>query len=491
MTASIFHSSRGPRRVEALTFFLLLIGFSAAFQVPSVSHVSARQIAEKSTSSQGLFDHCPATTRSRRGHPLMYRDRDATEEAVTGFSRRSNRHSSSSINALQNPMTQAQSSFGEITKSAVNLPLVRSICRSQLVAFAATFTLASLAFFLSHAGPVDLSSIHWNWGIEYQSLLNWKVTPWRLLEGVLGTIPLIAMGGMVENSASRKASHISFSVTNTVISLFGRRRKPEQAGESSVGPRKSNESTSSTFQVALFSIGISTISALTQELVYRGLVPVVIVAWTHSVPLALVGQAVLYGLGQVHANSSFDENSVFSAMHVSTGLWYGALYLAAGGDILPVILAHILYDSHVFVEAWARINHQMEWCEKASPQKLSAEDEQDLENIRQEAGGSLAPETLGFCRRFFYAFDYDHQGSLSLPDVQRAVAYAFLHDSDVPSQAKVETAFIEMVHHRCAKKTNNSEERADEEKPEERLSLPEFLRLLFALKSKNWRNQMI
>ena len=239
-------------------------------------------------------------------------------------------------------------------------------------------------------------------------------------------------------------------------------------------------------------------------MIFRGLLPVVLVSFTHSVGLALVGQALLFGLGQIRRQSSLTENGAFGLMQSIQGLWYGSVYLVTGGDILPVILAHILYECHIFVGAWKSINDQMDYTESATTFSLSqppstkstastasthdSYEELELEKIRKEAGGSLSRETFEFCRRFFYAFDYEHRGTLSQADVKRAVTYAFLHDEqhEQPNNAKVEKIFQEMVERRHTMLLGH----ACLEEEEDRLSMSEFLRLLFALKSKKWKNQL-
>jgi hypothetical protein len=430
---------------------------------------------------------------------LWYRDREPTEEEMAqttpGKPRMQRSPTGGSVEILQLPLGQSNpeaSSAGEnkmvplFDTGAVNLPLVKSMCLSQFRMFSVGFVLASL-YLVWNTGAMDLHHIHWNSaGLSanpqnYHSLLDWHATPVRLLDGVLAAVPLIALGTMVEQSEHRPASHFNFSITNTVISLFGRRRKPNlnQVSTSSNVPP-----CSSTFQVTVFSLGLAAVSAISQELIYRGLLPAVLVSCSHSVVTALLGQSLLFGLGQLRRTSSLQENAAFVFINAFNALWYGSVYLATGGDILPVILAHLLYESHILVETWKRINDQMEWTEHSSPKQLSAHEELQLKQIQLEAGGSLAPETLGFCRRFFYAFDHEHKGTLSLPDVQRAVAYAFLHDPIVPSTAKVEALFQEMARRRHQQGMNSLEGVIDDD----RLYLPEFLRLLFALKSKAWKN---
>ena len=167
-------------------------------------------------------------------------------------------------------------------------------------------------------------------------------------------------------------------------------------------------------------------------------------------------------------------------MQWANGLWYGCAYLGLGGDILPVLIAHVLYECHVFVGAWKMVNDQLEYTENTCSSKkmdlLPAKEQIEIESIQQQAGGSVEEETLDGCRRFFYAFDHEHRGSLCLADVKRAVAFAFLKDPAAPSDTKTKAAFEEII-----------DQRSSQVEPQEmdRLTLSEFLRLLFVLQTKN------
>ena len=89
----------------------------------------------------------------------------------------------------------------------------------------------------------------------------------------------------------------------------------------------------------------------------------------------------------------------------------------------------------------------------------------------------MASETLDLGRRFLYAFDYDHHGSLSLSNVKKAVSYAFLQDDsspEPPSDGQTTATFQQLIQRRQVVSMTMKE----------RLSLSEFLRLLYTLKSK-------
>jgi membrane protease YdiL (CAAX protease family) len=440
---------------------------------------------------------------------LWYRDRSSSEEEMT----LPQKHGPSSVMssavvgakqqprpdqvALSSPTTDqmSQTDFNipvihTMMIGDVNLPLVITTCLSH----AATLAVAGVAltFFLlfAHGNSMELfhsplediaASLHWNSnsaGIHLPlttklvpSLLDWTITPKRLVEGVLGTFPLVAIATFCMESPA--TCQINFSITKAVLDLFGRRHRLQDVS-STKGDTTRSTTIATPLQVLFFSLVIATVSAVAEELIFRGLLPTAVVSYTHSVGLALLVQAMLFGLGQVRVTSPLAENGVFSIMQSVSGVWYGAMYLATGGDILPVIIAHVLYECHILVGAWKAINDQMDYTEDAC--RLAGADA-EASGVLSKGALGMPPETIDFGRRFFYAFDHDHQGSLSLSNVKRAVAYAFSHDDsspEPPSEDQTTAIFQQLMQKRQQESLSL----------EDRLSLSEFLRLLHTLKSK-------
>ena len=423
--------------------------------------------------SLGGFGNPNKKTAKNAKQQLWYRDRSAAEEQMT-HSMPTRQDMETVAEPAQPPASIAQGSTRKLQGScvqpfgAINLPMIQATCKSHVKLLTAGWTFLSLALLVSPStNPLDPSSLHWNGDIAtFHSLLDWDITPGRVIEGILAAMPLVALSNVIGNSNHAELCPIHFTVTNTVISLFGRRH---------------SEGTN-TMMVLLLSLGIGTVSALSEELIFRGLLPTTLVAYSHSVELALIAQACLFGLGQVRRKSSLIENGTFSIMQSLNGLWYGTVYLATGGDILPVLVAHLLSECHVFVGTWKMVNDQLDYTEKHA-KDLSSSEQLELDSIQQEAGGNLQPGTLDHCRRFFYAFDYDHEGALSLANVKRAVAYAFFHDPVKPSDSQTTTAFQQILRARAVpgvpgQLSGSSKVDAD------RITLSEFLHLLFNLKSK-------
>eukprot|EP00536_Pseudo-nitzschia_multiseries_P015529 jgi/Psemu1/312255/fgenesh1_kg.904_\ len=248
-----------------------------------------------------------------------------------------------------------------------------------------------------------------------------------------------------------------------VISLFGRRK-------SAMEP-----TASASVQVMVLSAMIAICSGISEEMIFRGYIPTAISSVTHSLPLALFGQAALFAVGHLSKNANPGENKMNASIQSLIGIWYGVVYLTAGGDILPCIIAHILYDMDTLCETWTRVNNQMDYTQESS---MKCPDDQEIyaaARLESETGIRLNKETVSFARHFFYAFDNDHLGSLSLSDCQRAVSYAFMYDKNSPDPEVVVDLFRQAKDQQYAK--------AGAAEVRDRLDFSEFLHVLFVLRS--------
>jgi membrane protease YdiL (CAAX protease family) len=346
----------------------------------------------------------------------------------------------------------------------VSMPLIRSICYNQAsILLFATSAIAGASLFFGWDSALDFSTLQWSGTPSFHSLFDWNITPLRMLEGVTATIPLIGLGNVLEKSDDRDTSHVNFATTNMVIGLFGRRKSADDP-----------DATSSAL-VMMLSLVIALSTGLSEELVFRGYTPIALASMSHSIYVALFGQAALFAFAHISPASSIGQNKVVGGLQFLNGLWYGLVYQITGGDIIPCIIAHMLYDMHVLCETWNVINAQMDYTQEAYQNKLSESEEVAIQRIQDKAGTSLNTETLNFARRFFYAFDSQHKGSVSLDDVQRAVSYAFLKDQISPEPEQVEDIFTAILHTRDTSLVDA---------PANRLDVSEFLRVLFTLKSK-------
>lgn len=392
--------------------------------------------------------------------PRRYRDRDEeTDEFLTSIS------ATSAAEQVVAP------------KSAVvngaDYAAFQSVAMSQVFALLGVTLVTAIVLAVS-GHPIDMSTLHWNGSNQFVPFWDFQATPLRLFEGIIAAAPMIFLGAQVEKSDDRDASHVNFSTMDMVMSLFGRREHVHKDGDTSYPPE------TPMMHAMSLSVALAVITGLSEEVVFRGIIPSAIFHLAQSVPITLVAQSLLFGLGHLSPQASLGENKVISGLQATNGLWYGLVYLATGGDILPCIIGHALYDIHVFMETWMSINEQLTYTEEAVLKILSPEDEIEIRRIKQEAGPRLSTETLAHARRFFYAFDYEHQESLSKSDVKRAVSYACLHDKVQPTDDRVSRLFDTMLEQRPIHDSNF----VATERHQDRLGLAEFLKLLFLLKAK-------
>lgn len=359
-------------------------------------------------------------------------------------------------------VSNVSTSVDDSHASSLSIPLINEICLNQatLLLFASSVAVV-FSFFGDY--PFEISNLHWNEIQDFRSLFDWQPSLHRLTEGIFAAIPITAIGRLMETSDDRNASQFNFATTNMVISLFGRRK-------SAMEPKAST-----TFQVMLLSAIIAVSSGISEEIIFRGYIPTAISTMTHSLPLALFGQSVLFAGGHLSMNAEPRENELNGSFQLFNGLWYGGIYLATGGDILPCIVAHVLCDMHTLCKTWIQVNDQMDYTQESSMKCMGQEEKNAVEKLKHEVGVTLNPETVDFARHFFYAFDNDHLGRLSLSDCQRAVSYAFMNDKTMPDNHVVRDLFEQV------KEKRRIEDYAAEFN--DRLDFSEFLHVLFVLRS--------
>lgn len=418
---------------------------------------SQAAFAPSSSSPQSGTPSQQHTQKSRSSRkPLFYRNRAIHEDQYSS-------DSTVSRPEAANTLSRTTSRY-----SGMNLPMIRNLCLSQaaLLAFSTAIALVCGVDLIVDSG---ISLPLWTATDGTVALL--PEDPW--LWGLVAAVPMIFLGHKVESSDARAASYVNFSTHNMVVTLFGRRRRLDVSNSLLEGQGTSTtHPTTSTADVLCQSLVLTLLTSTTEEVVFRLWIPLALVSLTHSVPLALIGQAFLFGLGHTHYQSKAGENVLIGSLQTLNGLWYGALYVLAGGSLLPGMVAHILYDWHVLVETWHVVNEQLDWAEKSHP--LSPQEASEIRALQQQAGSALTNETLLFGRRFFYAFDRSQQETLSLADTQRAITYAFTSGANplpTPSTSEVESIVRQIWLHREILRS------------EERVTLPEFLRVLFTLRA--------
>lgn len=366
---------------------------------------------------------------------------------------------------VDNPLITKTSTLedDDSLSTTLSIPLINYICVNQTILFLVASSIALIASLFGD-NPLEISALHWNNIQDFHLLFDWQPSTFRLTEGIFAAIPLIGLGRLIETSDNRDASMMNFDTTNMVISLFGRRK-------SVIEP-----TASASFQVMVLSAMIAISSGISEEIIFRGYIPTAISSTTHSLPLALFGQGALFAIGHLSKNAHPGENKMNASIQSLIGLWYGAVYLVTGGDILPCILAHVLYDMHTLCETWTQVNNQMDYTQESSMKCFDEEEIHAAKRLESETGIKLNIETVNFARHFFYAFDNSHVGSLSLSDCQRAVSYAFMNDKITPDPEVVIDLFQQ------AKDRRHADDRVVVEL-RDRLDFSEFLHVLFVLRS--------
>eukprot|EP00529_Nitzschia_sp_RCC80_P019101 CAMPEP_0113467986 /NCGR_PEP_ID=MMETSP0014_2-20120614/15104_1 /TAXON_ID=2857 /ORGANISM="Nitzschia sp." /LENGTH=504 /DNA_ID=CAMNT_0000360325 /DNA_START=1052 /DNA_END=2566 /DNA_ORIENTATION=- /assembly_acc=CAM_ASM_000159 len=385
--------------------------------------------------------------------PLYYEEGNSSDDTTTITTTTTNFNRNAVVDLEQ----QQEEDHHHQQQHQVSMRLVNSILFNQMFVLFLSLCVTYAGSFLFGYDMVDL---HWNGDgganqETFKSLfMDWNFTPLRISEGILAAMPMIALSHRVETSEQRDAMEVNFSTVNMVLSLFGRRKSKGQDRD----PTGSDPS-----EVMALSCGVGVATGVSEEIIFRGLLPSFIYSLSHSTPVAMAGQAALFATGHLSPHAKPDENRLVGLLQFANGLWYGIVYVALGGDLLPCIIAHMLYDVHTLCGTYQKSNDQMDYTEQASRSKSPEWEQRAIEQMQQDAK-MLGSDTVEFARRFFFAFDEEKVGSLSRNDVQKAICYAFLQDEVIPDKNRIDELFDQL-------------ERND------RMSFPHFLKMLLVLRS--------
>ena len=333
-------------------------------------------------------------------------------------------------------------------KSGVNTALLRAIITNQVFILGlASVASAGILTFTDGLGWIQQLPSILDWGLsQHQRGVNLfdfvaPITPMRLGEGFLGSLPLIALGSSIERSDKREFATVNFSTIFMVMTLFGRRMKPD---DEFLPPRLRGQPmpVTSTVEVFLKALGISALTGLCEELVFRRIVAGLIFHYAGGdVVSALLGQAILFGLGH-GAGGSTSENGIVISLQAINGLWFGLLFLVSGGDIVVCMIAHAIYDLQTFFFTWLSSNDQIEYaCAKYL-------EPFDPATAKQLQGMRAPKEVVDKCKKLFYTFDaYDKKDeALSLSEVRKGIAYLAIETSTrAPPQSEIDEAFFRLV----------------------------------------------
>jgi hypothetical protein len=238
---------------------------------------------------------------------------------------------------------------------------------------------------------------------------------------------------------------------------------------------------------------LSSTTAVVEETAFRLQFPFVlscIVPSATSIPVALIGQAALFGALHWSPKASFGENKLVTSFQATSGLWYGLVYLFSGGDILPCIVSHAFYDFQVFFSTWMTTNDQIDYADNAylahvdNPSPEIKNEDKEVKRIIAEAKSKVPLEVVhGALLRMFYTFDYDHAGGLSNSDVRRSVSWLSLQDPYNPPESLVDDLVNSCLRQRAEKGISVPKGMGN------RLRFPDFLKVFLSLRQKALEQQ--
>jgi hypothetical protein len=274
------------------------------------------------------------------------------------------------------------------------------------------------------------------------------------------------------------------------MTLFGRRKEPPDDFIPENYPIRPFPTTPS-WDVAVQSLYLSVVTALCEETVFRRFLPAAIATSTGSTAIALLGQAALFGLGHASAKSPKSENTIVVGLQFLNGLGNGLLYLLSGGDLVPCVVSHALYDFVTFFGTWISSNGQLEYAEQAYCEPLDADLERQVRAMLDQSGllsgkGKLDPQLYRTIKRLFYVFDFDKSKALSLSEVRKGVAYMALEHAFVPPpqeqiDALFRTALEARKNKRCSTDGRSITEMTQHQQEDDRLNFADFLQLFLSV----------
>ena len=378
-------------------------------------------------------------------HPLRYREHE-DKDSDTTLIKLVSRTPSFGYN-VKKEISQRKKQAG-----GMNQGLVKALLLNQVFTLGVGTLITALTIGVEKMAQLS----HWadSSGLGIYSDVN------PVVLGVLGALPSIVIGSLVENSDKREFANTNFSTIIMVLTLFGRRNAPPDE----LRPpqlRGKPFPTSKTLDVMTISTILATATAIAEETIFRANVPGVIAYYNHNnVALALFGQAVLFGLGHVSPKSNMVENGIVVGFQAINGICFGLLYILSGGNLLACIIAHAVYDFQVLLMTWVTTNAQIEYAEVRYLEPLESD-------LRKELTAFGHENLLGECKRLFYTFDFDKNRSLSLGEVRKGMAYLWMEKgSPAPATRDIDELFQTFAHGKS------------------RMSLPEFAQLFMALENK-------
>jgi membrane protease YdiL (CAAX protease family) len=436
-----------------------------------------------STTAFTLVDrprHCAPSTLHRRASTrndifhtkLQYRAHDEEDDELSTHKLRTR------ASPVFNKAAANQSTSDNAQKiGGINTNLVLSFILNQAVILAFASGLIAAYIFLS--GNQDFVSegiLNWSGFTDAPSAsLDFSLSPIRFAQGALGAVPMILLSNKIDKSDNRKYAMANFSTVFMVMTLFGRRQSHLESDEKNL-KMDMLEPITKTVDVALVAAGLSALTGFCEEVIFRGFLPHVLKSKVcfGNTALACVGQAGLFGLGHTSPRTSLKDNQTLLNIQFLNGLWVGLLYMMVGGDVVPCMVAHAVYDFQVLFFTWLAVNDQMEYCYQKSLEPDPKDCQKEIAAMKRQ----MPEHVYEMCKRVFYIFDEDKNGHISKSEVQRGINYLEAEGLLVaPSQKTVSSVFDSCIEMR---KNNNI---VVDVETQDQLRMSDFVRLFLTLKT--------
>jgi len=275
--------------------------------------------------------------------------------------------------------------------------------------------------------------------------------------GALAAVPLIYGTQLLHQSNIMAVEQTQLRTTDLCDRMFGRRHyNSTHLDDDATTTNTTTAATTSTITVLCLLAALTGLVTTAEELIFR--VYAVGALQLHglnevAMPAAssILASATLFGLVHTNPEHRLTENGYVASQHFLCALWYSFL-LGATGSVLVPAMAHWLYDWHTLAASWHSSNTQQDYVSE--------------QHVDEDPVATL-----------FYAFDAQHQGTLSHQDVQHAVAFLFLNDD--PTQSVTPThQQVEAELSRWGLEKNR----------DDRVSLAAFTRVIHALHQRQQSN---
>lgn len=352
---------------------------------------------------------------------------------------------------------------------SINLPLLRSVCSSQIF-----MLVVAVSLFVALGGDHNtLPSLELpSTGPSLNSL------PTSVLAGSTLSLSL-CFYEWTSHASYRPASQLNFATSHLVFDLFGRR--PRQIQHQPVSSEHGSPFVASSmvdmFATILIIGLVSFVTAFCQELSFRGFFCEIVSKqlsilgpMPFAASAAVVVQAAVYAaLTTPSVDASSSKVDFLSLTYKFTaGLLLGIL-AGTSHSLLPGVAVQFLSTWHVMSKSWVHVNHHMDWVER-----------QVLPAVSYDHSTVRIPNDIRWSLfRFSCAFDIEEQESLSLSDCQRAVSFAFWHSENPPSQEEVRQAVLSQEGSRSGDHPHMPDDYTSESV---RINFDEFVDVLVALK---------